>query len=114
MIETNYNPDVLCCLANLSNDEVFTPPSLVNEMLNLLPKEVWENKDLTFLDPVSKSGVFLREIAKRLIVGLEKQIPDIYNLDYFDLFAILFFIRVVRLFVILGIFIFLHIYIYFC
>jgi site-specific DNA-methyltransferase (adenine-specific) len=76
MKETNYNPDVLSCLANLSNDEVFTPPSLVNEMLNLLPKEVWENKDLTFLDPVSKSGVFLREIAKRLIIGLEKEIPD--------------------------------------
>jgi hypothetical protein len=76
MIETNYNPDVLTCLANLSNDEVFTPPSLVNEMLNLLPKEIWEDKDLTFLDPVSKSGVFLREIAKRLIIGLEKQIPD--------------------------------------
>jgi site-specific DNA-methyltransferase (adenine-specific) len=76
MIETNYNPDVLSCLANLSNDEVFTPPSLVNEILDLLPNEIWENKDLTFLDPVSKSGVFLREIAKRLIVGLEKQIPD--------------------------------------
>jgi site-specific DNA-methyltransferase (adenine-specific) len=79
MIETNYNPDVLSCLANLSNDEVFTPPSLVNEMLNLLPEEVWENKDLTFLDPVCKSGVFLREIAKRLIIGLEKQIPDKQN-----------------------------------
>jgi site-specific DNA-methyltransferase (adenine-specific) len=76
MIETNYNPDVLTCLANLSNDEVFTPPGLVNEMLDLLPKEIWENKDLTFLDPVSKSGVFLREIAKRLLIGLEKQIPD--------------------------------------
>jgi site-specific DNA-methyltransferase (adenine-specific) len=76
MIKTNYNPDVLTCLANLSNDEVFTPPSLVNEILDMLPKEVWKNKDITFLDPVCKSGVFLREIAKRLIVGLEKQIPD--------------------------------------
>jgi site-specific DNA-methyltransferase (adenine-specific) len=76
MIETNYNPDVLTCLANLSNDEVFTPPTLVNEMLDLLPKEIWENKDFTFLDPVCKSGVFLREIAKRLIVGLEKKIPN--------------------------------------
>jgi site-specific DNA-methyltransferase (adenine-specific) len=76
MIETSYNPDVLTCLANLSNDEVFTPPTLVNEMLDLLPNEIWENKDFTFLDPVCKSGVFLREIAKRLIVGLEKQIPD--------------------------------------
>jgi site-specific DNA-methyltransferase (adenine-specific) len=73
---TNYNPDVLTCLANLSNDEVFTPPVLANGMLDLLPKELWENKDAKFLDPVSKSGVFLREIAKRLMVGLEKQIPD--------------------------------------
>jgi len=76
MIETNYNPDVLSCLANLSNDEVFTPPNLVNQILDALPKEIWKNKDAKFLDPVSKSGVFLREIAKRLMVGLEKQIPD--------------------------------------
>jgi site-specific DNA-methyltransferase (adenine-specific) len=73
---TNYNPDVLTCLANLSNDEVFTPPQLANQVLDLLPKEVWENKDLTFLDPVTKSGIFLREIVKRLDRGLEKQIPD--------------------------------------
>jgi site-specific DNA-methyltransferase (adenine-specific) len=76
MIKTNYNPDVLSCLANLSNDEVFTPPNLVNQILDTLPKEIWENKDAKFLDPVSKSGVFLREIAKRLMLGLEKQIPD--------------------------------------
>lgn len=75
-IQTNYNPDVLSCLANLSNDEVFTPPSLVNEMLDMLPSDLWQNKDAKFLDPVSKSGVFLREIAQRLIVGLEKEIPD--------------------------------------
>lgn len=76
MMQTNYNPDVLSCLANLSNDEVFTPPGLANQILDLLPKEIWENKDITFLDPVSKSGVFLREIAKRLDKGLEKQIPN--------------------------------------
>jgi len=76
MIQTNYNPDVLSCLANLSNDEVFTPPKLVNEMLDLLPAELWSNPNATFLDPVSKSGVFLREMAKRLMTGLEKQIPD--------------------------------------
>jgi len=73
---SNYNPDVLSCLANLSNDEVFTPPSLANKMLDLLPKSLWSNKNAKFLDPVCKSGVFLREIAKRLMVGLEKQIPD--------------------------------------
>ena len=75
MIE-NYNPDVLTCLANLSNDEVFTPPELVNDILDTLPKELFENKETTFLDPVTKSGVFLREIAKRLMKGLEKEIPD--------------------------------------
>jgi site-specific DNA-methyltransferase (adenine-specific) len=72
----NYNPDVLTCLANLSNDEVFTPPELVNDILDLLPKELFENKETTFLDPVTKSGVFLREIAKRLMDGLEGEIPD--------------------------------------
>lgn len=76
MIQTNYNPDVLTCLANLSNDEVFTPPSLVNDILDLLPAELWSKPDAKFLDPVSKSGVFLREIAKRLMKGLEQQIPD--------------------------------------
>ena len=72
----NYNPDVLTCLANLSSDEVFTPPQLVNRILDLLPPELWSDKKATFLDPGCKSGVFLREIAKRLDKGLEKQIPD--------------------------------------
>lgn len=75
-LQTNYNPDVLSCLANLSNDEVLTPPTLVNNILDLLPKELWSNPDAKFLDPVCKSGVFLREIAKRLMTGLEKKIPD--------------------------------------
>lgn len=74
---TIYNPDVLTCLANLSNDEVFTPPELANDILDDLPQELFQNPDTTFLDPFSKSGVFLREIAKRLIVGLEKQYPDL-------------------------------------
>ena len=71
-----YNPDVLSCLANLSNDEVFTPPEVVNQMLDALPQELFANPDTTFLDPACKTGVFLREIAKRLIKGLEPQIPD--------------------------------------
>lgn len=75
----NYNPDVLTCLANLSNDEVFTPPQVVNQMLDMLPQELFRSKETKFLDPVSKSGVFLREIAKRLMKGLEKEIPDIYE-----------------------------------
>ncbi|HSW40223.1 MAG: putative type III restriction system endonuclease [Nitrospirae bacterium] len=72
----NYNPDVLTCIANLSSDEVFTPPQMANRILDLLPPELWSNKKATFLDPGCKSGVFLREIAKRLDKGLEKQIPN--------------------------------------
>ena len=72
-----YNPDVLSCLANLSNDEVFTPPEIVNQMLDMLPQELFRNPDTTFLDPACKTGIFLREIAKRLIKGLEPQFPDL-------------------------------------
>lgn len=72
----NYNPDILNCIANLSNDEVFTPPSIVNQMLDLLPKDLWNNPKATFLDPFTKSGVFLREITKRLNEGLKEIIPD--------------------------------------
>lgn len=77
MINETHNPDVLNCLANLSSDEVFTSPKIANEMLDMLPQELFENTNTTFLDPCTKSGVFLREIAKRLLVGLEKQIPDL-------------------------------------
>ena len=73
----NYNPDVLSCLANLSNDEVFTPPQLANQMLDMLPQELFKSPDTKFLDPCAKSGVFLREIAKRLIEGLADTIPDL-------------------------------------
>ena len=76
IISSNYNPDILSCLANLSSDEVFTPPQLANDLLDLLPKEIWSDKNARFFDPVCKSGVFLREITKRLDAGLEKEIPD--------------------------------------
>ena len=80
------NPDVLSCIANLSNDEVFTPPDFANRMLDTLEEawaagnsgaSIWENSEFTFLDPCTKTGVFLREITKRLIKGLEPQIPDL-------------------------------------
>lgn len=77
LFDNVYNPDVLSCLANLSNDEVFTPPDIVNQMLDMLPQELFRNPDTTFLDPACKTGVFLREIAKRLIIGLEPQFPDL-------------------------------------
>jgi len=80
------NPDVLTCIANLSNDEVFTPPELANRMLDALTEtwaannngaNIWADKTVKFIDPFTKSGVFLREIARRLIKGLEKEIPDL-------------------------------------
>lgn len=77
LYNTMYNPDVLSCIANLSSDEVFTPPELANAMLDMLPQELFENPDTKFLDPGCKSGVFLREIAKRLLKGLEPIYPDL-------------------------------------
>lgn len=76
MANREYNPDVLNCIANLSNDEVFTPPTLANQVLDLLPQELFCNPKTTFLDPFTKSGVFLREIVKRLDRGLAQQIPN--------------------------------------
>jgi hypothetical protein len=81
-----HNPDVLTCIANLSNDEVFTPPELANLVLDQIEvawaganegASIWANSSVTFLDPFTKSGIFLREIASRLTVGLSKEIPDL-------------------------------------
>ena len=71
MIKPQHNPDVLNCLANLSSDEVFTSPKIVNQMLDMLPQELFSSPETTFLDPCTKSGVFLREIAKRLWLDLK-------------------------------------------
>lgn len=80
------NPDVLTCIANLSNDEVFTPPELAGRMLDMLEQtwasdhggaSLWANKTVRFLDPFTKSGVFLREITSRLTIGLAIEIPDL-------------------------------------
>lgn len=69
-------PDILEVIANLSNDAVFTPPRLVNAVLDLLPAEVWTDPTLRWLDPGAKTGVFPREITKRLMAGLAEAIPD--------------------------------------
>lgn len=80
------NPDVLTCIANLSNDEVFTPPSFANQMLDTLAEawaadkggaNIWADATVQFLDPFTKSGVFLREITSRLTAGLQDVIPDL-------------------------------------
>lgn len=75
--DAQHSPDVLSCLANLSNDEVFTPPEIVNRMLDMLPQELFSDPNTKFLDPACKTGVFLREIAKRLLIGLEPIYPDL-------------------------------------
>lgn len=77
MFTNLYKPDVLSCLADLSNDEVFTPPEVANKMLDMLPQDLFRNPNTKFLDPACKSGVFLREIAKRLIAGLADKIPNL-------------------------------------
>ena len=77
LLRRSYNPDVLTCLANLSNDEVFTPPELANQVLDLLPEELWSDPTVKILDPFCKSGVFLREAARRFIKGLEPIYPDL-------------------------------------
>ena len=64
MLNRVHNPDILTCISSLRSDEVFTPPKVVNNILDQLPNDIWENKEIKFLDPVSKSGVFLREITK--------------------------------------------------
>ena len=76
-MNNTYSPDILNCLANLSSDEVFTSPELASRMLDLLPQELFCNPKTRILDPCCKSGVFLREAAKRLLAGLEQQIPDL-------------------------------------
>lgn len=68
--------DILEVIANLSNNEVFTPPRVANAILDLLPADVWSNPDLRWLDPGSKTGVFPREVVKRLMTGLEGVIED--------------------------------------
>ncbi|WP_315344045.1 Eco57I restriction-modification methylase domain-containing protein [Rothia dentocariosa] len=86
LLARTHNPDVLTCIANLSNDEVFTPPEMASAMLDMVAEawaadhdgeNLWANPDVTFLDPFTKTGVFLREITRRLVDGLEEQIPDL-------------------------------------
>lgn len=76
-LEELHKPDILDCISHLSSDEVFTPPRLVNEILDTLPQELFTSSNTKFLDPCCKSGVFLREIAKRLIDGLADKIPNL-------------------------------------
>ncbi len=72
----NENPDILNFLANLSNDEVFTPAKLATRVLDELPSNIWSNPNIKILDPVCKTGIFLREAASRFNIGLKNKIKD--------------------------------------
>ena len=74
--DSKVTPDILEVISDLSNYEVYTPPKIARDLLDLLPSEVWSNPNLRWLDPGCKTGIFLREAAKRLMVGLEISFPD--------------------------------------
>jgi len=76
LVSAKSQADILDVISNLSSDEVFTPPPVANAVLDLLPEEVWSDPKLRWLDPGTKTGVFLREAARRLMDGLVETIPD--------------------------------------
>jgi len=57
-----YNTNTIC-----------TPFPLIEEILDRLPKEVWTNRDLKWLDPACGRGAFLLAIKNRLLAGIEEK-----------------------------------------
>ena len=81
----NINPNILNIIRKnlpIKNKEkkkygeVFTPVELVCDMLDLLPKEVWSNPNLQWLDPANGIGNFPIIVYYRLMKGLELAIPN--------------------------------------
>ena len=56
--------------------EVFTPIKIINEMLDQLPKEVWSDKNLKWLDPAAGMGNFPVVVFLRLMKSLKNVITD--------------------------------------
>lgn len=56
--------------------EVMTPVSLVEDMMDGLPKEVWSDPKLKWLDPANGCGIFPAVVVARLMDGLAKWQPD--------------------------------------
>lgn len=69
-------PDILDVIAALSSDAIPTPPLMARAVLDLLPTDVWSEPHFRWLDPATKSGSILREVARRLMVGLVDFEPD--------------------------------------
>lgn len=74
--QTAHVPDVLETIAQLPNDDVYTRPAVANAMLDILPPHVWSEPNYKWLDPATKSGVYLREVFIRLMAGLADWEPD--------------------------------------
>lgn len=78
-----YDQDEDADLTTLSKEEkkkqfgeVFTPPELVNEILDQLPADIWSDPDKTWLDNSCGEGAFLLEVKRRLMMGLANWEPD--------------------------------------
>ncbi len=82
------NPDVLTCIANLSNDEVFTPPEFANRMVDTLAEawaadnrgsNIWADSSVRFLDPCTKSGVFCQACLSQWEIRAGRLLYSAFN-----------------------------------
>lgn len=53
--------------------EVFTPAHIVKDMCDLIPDEVWNNIESTFLEPACGNGNFLVEIFTRKLANCKNE-----------------------------------------
>lgn len=67
--------------------EVFTPPELVEEILDKLPHDIWTDKTKTFIDPSGcGNGNFLIGIKHRLLKhhSIENILPRVFGVDIME------------------------------
>jgi hypothetical protein len=77
---TNIEKNMLKILINRTEEaDIVTPTNLVNEMLDKLPKEIWNNKYLKWFEPAVGRGAFIIEIYNRLMDGLKEKIKNYEN-----------------------------------
>lgn len=68
-------------------NEIFTPTSLVNQLLDQFPEEAFTHLKETFCDPTCGDGQFLVEVLKRKLNGglsPSDAIKSIYGVDYME------------------------------
>ena len=67
--------------------EVFTPTKLVQEILDEMPQEIFEEKEKTFIDPACGDGQFLSEVLIRKMqngIGFLTALATIYGVDIME------------------------------